>query len=106
MEKLDVSWYVTTQEDVGGFNVTVYNMTSGKNIASSVLSYSSRREKFSEVPRGRYRVCIGTHDSLQKKRALQPAQCHGFFVSQAHTHHTHSIPAMILALVLPLLLMR
>lgn len=53
MDKLDVSWYVTTREDIGGFNVTVYNMTSGKQVTSSPLSYSSRREKFSEVPRGK-----------------------------------------------------
>lgn len=53
LEKLDISWYVTTREDVGGFKVSVYNTTSGKEVSSKSLGYTARRQRFPEVPRGR-----------------------------------------------------
>ncbi|XP_063596963.1 chaoptin-like [Penaeus indicus] len=84
LEKLDISWYVTTREDVGGFKVSVYNTTSGKEVSSKTLGYTTRSQRFPEVPRGRYRVCVGGLTSTEESRALQPAQCHGFFVSHAH----------------------
>lgn len=53
LEKLDISWYVTTREDIGGFKVSVYNTTSGKEVSSKSLGYTARRQRFPEIPRGR-----------------------------------------------------
>nr|XP_027236685.1 uncharacterized protein LOC113827934 [Penaeus vannamei] len=101
LEKLDISWYVTTREDVGGFKVSVYNTTSGKEVSSKSLGYTARRQRFPEVPRGRYRVCVGGLTSAEESRALQPAQCHGFFVSHARV----PLPTPLLLIFLIILML-
>ncbi|KAK4328437.1 hypothetical protein Pmani_001185 [Petrolisthes manimaculis] len=45
---LDVSWYVTTREDVGGFRVTVFNSTSGKEVTRSNVTYDARTKDDTE----------------------------------------------------------
>lgn len=97
LEKLEVSWYVTTRDDVGGFVVSVHNTTSGKEIRRQPFSYTARRQKYPDVPRGRYRVCVGALDSTQEIRPIQPSQCHNFMVS--HASISVSSPLLLLLTV-------
>ncbi|KAG7166922.1 toll-like receptor Toll6-like 3 [Homarus americanus] len=85
LHKLDVLWYVTTREDVGGFKVMVFNITSGEEVTQHPFSYTLRRGFFPDVPRGKYRVCVSAVDSTNQTRALQPSQCHRFNVNHTST---------------------
>lgn len=62
MQHLDVSWYVTTREDVGGFRAAVYNVTSGKEVAEHNLTYVARNLATNELPRGRWVVTDHVND--------------------------------------------
>ena len=85
MKGLDLLWYVTTEEDVGSFEISVQNMTSGKSVIRENLSYTYRAKSFPDLPTGKYHVCINTQDTENNFRPTQRGQCRVFDVNISNT---------------------
>ncbi|CAL4138882.1 unnamed protein product, partial [Meganyctiphanes norvegica] len=96
---LDVNWYVTTRQDVGGFLVTIFNSTSGKELTRDALDYTARQKKYPEFPGGKYRVCIAALESNKNVRPIQAAQCDTRETSAAGQMSTHCLLPLVFIVI-------
>lgn len=82
-KSLHFAWYVNTHEDVGGFMVSVQNITTGVKLKEVALPYTARYHEFEDITRGQHYVCVGAVDSVGKARVLQRGQCREFTAGRA-----------------------
>ena len=99
-KSLHFAWYVNTHEDVGGFLVTVQNITTGEKLKQVTLPYTVRYHEFSDITSGKHYVCIGGLDSMGKPRTLQTGQCQELSAGDAARGPVSQCTIIIAALLL------